>query len=286
MNLAKGKFAVVSEVSKWDITIDQDTIEEGTKLTTTWVPNEGEPEVSSLNDGEYMLEDGRRILVDTDGIVRMIFSKETKQKTPKKDMKDSKLALALNAFKKTLFGEEPEEVKLAEATTTGGMVVCWEGELAIGVSVTEKSEEDEPMALPDGDYELEDGTTFTTKGGLVEVVTPASNEEFNADNFKTDILKDVDEKLAKFADEFTATLVEALFADETFTQTFSAKVKEGTESVRKDVSVLMDGVLDTMTEMSKTKPIQTNNKVDVSTESGKAVAMMANLKKSKQEKFK
>ena len=79
------KFATVAQVSKWDIEVDQDSIAEGTVLTRTWYregEKEGErvPETDKMSAGEYTTEAGERILVDSDGIVRMIFKNESKMK--------------------------------------------------------------------------------------------------------------------------------------------------------------------------------------------------------------
>ena len=83
IKIATGKFATISQVSKWDMTVDQDSIEEGTELTTTWTPENGEPQISSVAAGQYMLEDGRSVLVDADGVVRMIFKEVKKTKMSK-----------------------------------------------------------------------------------------------------------------------------------------------------------------------------------------------------------
>lgn len=203
--------------------------------------------------------------------------------------KETKFKNALDTFKKMLFNEE--EIQLMESTLTDGTIIVYEGELAVGVAVTVKSEEDEPMALPDGEYTTEDGTMFTTKGGLVESVEAGEGgeggeEEFNADNFKTDVLTQVDEKLETFKTEFMNTLIEELFGEqpnEEFNTKFSAKVTEGTDAVRKDVAQLMDGVLETLTEMSKVQPTQPNHKEDdiAKTESGQAIERFRRFKQAK-----
>lgn len=70
----KKKLAKIREVNTYDITVDQDTVEVGTYLTTTWYDNET-PIINKLNDGEYLLEDGSKIQVDSDGIVVMLTPK-------------------------------------------------------------------------------------------------------------------------------------------------------------------------------------------------------------------
>lgn len=65
------KMRKISEISKWDIEVDQETIEVGTILTVTW-KNGDETTTSHINDGEYVLEDGTKIQVDSDGKVVLI----------------------------------------------------------------------------------------------------------------------------------------------------------------------------------------------------------------------
>jgi hypothetical protein len=63
-------FAQISQVSKWSMTIDQDTIEVGTALTYSY-DNGGVMDVYSLSAGEYETAEGKAFLVDGAGVVRM-----------------------------------------------------------------------------------------------------------------------------------------------------------------------------------------------------------------------
>lgn len=68
-------FAEIVEVAKWSMTIDQDTIEVGTKLTYSY--NEGDNvETYTVMAGEYETVDGKAFLVDSDGVVRMFLDAE------------------------------------------------------------------------------------------------------------------------------------------------------------------------------------------------------------------
>lgn len=61
------------------------------------------------------------------------------------------------------------DAKLADGTT----IIRYEGDsLDIGVAVMAVTEQG-AIALPDGDYDLEDGTKFSIVAGLVSAVTPA-----------------------------------------------------------------------------------------------------------------
>lgn len=74
-------------------------------------------------------------------------------------------------IKKLAFGEAPAG-EFTEATLADGTTISYEGELAEGTAVMVLSPEGE-APIPDGEYELEDGATFTTKKGVVETYTPA-----------------------------------------------------------------------------------------------------------------
>ncbi|MEE1963563.1 Clp protease ClpP [Allomuricauda taeanensis] len=63
----------IAEVSKWEFSIVEETFEIGTQLH--YRPEEGEDPVT-VQAGEYELEDGRRVLTDSDGIIRFIKEKE------------------------------------------------------------------------------------------------------------------------------------------------------------------------------------------------------------------
>jgi hypothetical protein len=63
-------FAQIMEVSKWSMTVDQDTIEVGTALTYSYTYGET-TDVYSVMAGEYETAEGKRFLVDGAGVVRM-----------------------------------------------------------------------------------------------------------------------------------------------------------------------------------------------------------------------
>jgi hypothetical protein len=152
--LSKLKMGKLSEVSKWDINVDQDTFEVGTSLTTTWKDDDNGDIVSKLNDGEYVTEDGKRILVDSDGIVRLVFKEKVNIK------KANMAAKKKSALWARLFGEDEEEKIFATATAADGTILTWEGDLAekTPIFIEVNGEKSAPI---EGPYEvtLEDGTT-------------------------------------------------------------------------------------------------------------------------------
>ena len=177
--MAKGKFGT-REVSKWDIDVDQYAFEEGTEITTTWIDESGESHIQKVQDGEYMLEDGRRILVDSDGVVRSIFKANTKQMSKKKK------PFSLFGY---MFGNETK-VEMAEVTAVDGTALSYDGELAVGTPVFIKDEEGEKLPAPAEAYGVEvDGVNWVMTiddNGVVselEEVEEMDEDEFTADNF-------------------------------------------------------------------------------------------------------
>lgn len=164
--LAKVKMGKLSEISKWDVVVDQDTFEVGQALTTTWKDDENGDITSKLNDGEYVTEDGKRILVDSDGIVRLVFKQKVNVKKPNMSKKRS----GIFRMSKFFTGEEAEEDTkvFAEATTSDGMILKYEGELGEGTPLfMEVNGEDAPAAP--GEYEV------TLADGSVKLITVDDN---------------------------------------------------------------------------------------------------------------
>jgi len=195
--MAKGKFGTIQEVTKWDMDVDQDTFDVGTEVTTTWVDEAGESHVQKVQDGEYMLEDGRRILVDSDGVIRDIFKANKKQMSKKKE------GFSLFGYK---FGKGTE-VKMAEVTAVDGTVLKYEGDLAVGTAVFITDEEGTDIPAPAEAYAVEVGgvnwVMTVDENGIVaelEEVEEMDEEEFTADNF-TKFMKHYD---AQQAEKFKA----------------------------------------------------------------------------------
>ena len=72
----KIKLGTITEIMKWDTTVDQDTYEVGTLLTITY----DDGTVSSIGSGEYELENGDKIQVNADGVIVLVTPKS--EKTP------------------------------------------------------------------------------------------------------------------------------------------------------------------------------------------------------------
>lgn len=162
----KDKMGKLSEIAKWDVVVDQDTYEVGSSLTTTWKDADNGDVTSKLSDGEYVTEDGKRILVDSDGIVRLVF----KERVNIKKANMSKERTGLFRIPKFFTGEgSEEETKVfAEATTSDGTILKYEGELGSGTPVfIEVNDEDTPAV--EGEYEV------TLSDGSVKLIVIDAN---------------------------------------------------------------------------------------------------------------
>ena len=134
----------------------------------------------------------------------------------------------LPEIKKLLFSETTEEA-FVDAKLVDGTIVRVEPALEIGASVAVVGEDGEVVPAPDGEHELESGEVVRTEGGfIVEIMTPepvaeeaeeveeemASEEKFDAEGFKADILSAVSKLIkseiaaAKFAKTDKVTDIE------------------------------------------------------------------------------
>lgn len=245
MQLAKGKFNQVTSITKWDVAIDQKEIKEGEKLTRT---DSFDGKVIRLEQGEYTTKEGVNILVDADGVVQKMGFKDQQNKSKMKNKNKSILDKV-----KALF-EDEEKQKFAEATTAEGVVVMYDGELAVGTQVFIEAE-GEQMPAPEGDHQLtlEDGSVklITLDGsGVVATVEDFKEEESAAEESEMS-----EEVMA--AMELMATEINAL--------------KESNENFKKELKSIKEG------EKFKAKP----NKAAAGKEEKKKLTVSELLKGSK-----
>jgi primosomal protein N'' len=129
--------------------------------------------------------------------------------------------------------EEATEVKLAfQAKLVDGTIITSEADdMAVGVMVSILSEDGETTPMPEGTYELEDGTKFTVDAeGMVAEIADVE-EEVDADHKDDEEYKDEKEEMSIEDKEA------ALFAE------VGTVVKELLEEVRNDITRL-SGELD------------------------------------------
>ena len=112
----------------------------------------------------------------------------------------------LPEIKKLLFSETTEEA-FVDNKLVDGTIIRYES-LEIGAALSVVGEDGEVVPAPDGEHELESGDVVRTEGGvIVEIMTPepveeeaeeveeemASEEKFDSEGFKADILSAVSE---------------------------------------------------------------------------------------------
>lgn len=124
--------------------------------------------------------------------------------------------------------EEATEVTLAfQAKLADGTIITSEAdEMAVGVLVNILSEDGEQTPVPEGTYELEDGTKFTVDAEGIVTEIAEVEEEVDADHKDDEEYKEDKEEMS------TEDKEAALFAE------VGAVVKELLEEVRNDIARL------------------------------------------------
>lgn len=91
-------FAQIVEVSKWSMTVDQETIEIGTALTYSYTYDD-QTDVYSVMAGEYETADGRPFLVDGAGVVRMFLDEAAPTDPAQVQASNEEMSKAVNEAK-------------------------------------------------------------------------------------------------------------------------------------------------------------------------------------------
>ena len=157
----------------------------------------------------------------------------------------------LPEIKKLLFSETEE--KFEDAKLVDGTIVRYES-LEIGAALSVVGEDGEVVPAPDGEHELESGDIVRTEGGvIVEIMTPEpveeeaeeekeeemaaeeTEEKFDAEGFKADILSAVSE------------LIESRMAEAQFAKT------EKVSDIEKAVGLITD-IVEKMAATPKEEP--------------------------------
>jgi len=157
----------------------------------------------------------------------------------------------LPEIKKLLFSETEE--KFEDAKLVDGTIVRYES-LEIGAALSVVGEDGEVVPAPDGEHELESGEVVRTEGGvIVEIMTPEpveeeaeeekeeemaaeeTEEKFDSEGFKADILSAVSE------------LIESKIAEAQFAKT------DKVTDIEKAVSLMTD-IVEKMAATPKEAP--------------------------------
>jgi len=127
-----------------------------------------------------------------------LVNNQTIKKMSKTKTKQSK------SFFEMLFGS-PKQEKFEEATTADGVVIMWEGELAEGTQVMIAGEDGEPVPAPAGDHLVDTMVITLDEAGMVTAITEAeSDEEFDSEAFKKDLLDTLGEFTKRMDQRFDA----------------------------------------------------------------------------------
>ena len=132
----------------------------------------------------------------------------------------------ITARVKALFAEAPEEkevTEMAEATVKDTGIIIKAESWEVGKIVTTVTEEGDELPMPEGTYELEDGTILTTdaNGSILEIVMPEEVVEEAKEESK-----EKEEMSYVTKEEFTAGMSEMLKALERVSTMLSATPKE------------------------------------------------------------
>ena len=151
MNLGKDKesssinLAQIARVEKWYIEVENDIFAIGNKVIRKWWDNETEP----LAAGEYELEDGQKMMVDSSGVITTL-ENEVQLNTNKVDIKEQEklqASLELAVTEKEALQKELDALKLeAEKKTTEETELAEEAKLAEKSEIEKLSETVEALA--------------------------------------------------------------------------------------------------------------------------------------------
>jgi hypothetical protein len=176
---------VIQAIEKYDIEVDQDTLEIGTKITSSIVDN-GETYTWTLSDGEYHLDDGRVIQVDADGIIVLISDGDTTKNN------DEEMAEKLEGQENLeLTLESLEEQLIALTQVVAELTVKVDEMKPVEEEVIEEEEEELEVILPtEKETELEKtNTELLSKIEELESKIPATEIVLNKDEISKDLSK-------------------------------------------------------------------------------------------------
>jgi len=189
------KMAIITEISKWDIEVKNETFTVGEKLIGIF--EDGSE--YNIQDGEYVLEDGRKIQVDSDSKIVLIqepgeFSLPKQGEQAEDDDKGE--------------GAEQDKFGAVEATNADGasVTINFPGEtLEVGAEITHTVDGEE-QPVPTGEYTLADGKVLVvTEDGVAGDLREADaedDEEMSGDGLKAEQIDALIEGLAEIISNF------------------------------------------------------------------------------------
>lgn len=154
--------------------IDNDNTQNGSYVMTYFV--EDEVLYNEIKNGKY-------VGYSVEGLFEQIPINVKTKKSNK--MKKT------NLFK-MVFGKQ----KFAEVVTADGVILSYEGDLAVGTALMVVAEDGSEVAAPEGSHALEDGRTVVVDadGLVVEIIEAEAEAEFGVDDV-VEVLKELNNKI-------------------------------------------------------------------------------------------
>lgn len=117
-----------------------------------------------------------------------------------------------NQMKKSLFKLVFGEAKFAEANTTDGVTLMYEGDLAVGTAVFVVDADGNQISAPEGTHTLEDGSAIVVDGdGIVTEVIEPEAEEVPEDVAMSEVIavfKELNDKFTALEEKFNSHMNE------------------------------------------------------------------------------
>lgn len=95
-------------VHKYSMIVDQDSFAKGDKITESYENYEGETVTNPLSDGEYFLENGDSIQVDSDGVIVLYTKKATTEEVEEETTEETETTEEVAEEEETVEASETE----------------------------------------------------------------------------------------------------------------------------------------------------------------------------------
>ena len=165
---------------------------------------------------------------------------------------------------KTLLGVESEEVRLAQMKLEDGLTIV-ESDFEAGAEIMIVTE-DGKVAMPVGDYTLEDGRLIVVKEeGLIEEIKEAKEEEVTEEVVEEEARREEEEKeMYKEETKTPKKVIESITKESFFSEI--EKLKEENETLKKELEGLKLSSVETSVENTKEESVETKEEVKETTE--------------------
>ena len=163
---------------------------------------------------------------------------------------------------KTLLGVESEVVRLAQMKLEDGLTIV-ESDFEAGAEIMIVTE-DGKVAMPIGDYTLEDGRLIVVKEeGLIEEIKEAKEEEVTEEVVEEEARSEEDKEEYKEETKTPKKVIESITKESFFSEI--EKLKEENETLKKELEGLKLSSEETSVENTK-EEVKETTEVELSTE--------------------